>query len=125
MQVTLYGLQVTVLGMLVVFAGLIILVVAIGLLRRLTGGKKQAVVSPAQDAAPVPTLAPVEYAQASEPEAGGALIAVITAAVAAAMAAQGGTAEQSNGFVVRAIRRVQGAPAWNRAGREEQVYGRF
>ena len=30
-----------------------------------------------------------------------------------------------NTFVVRSIRRVGGTPAWNRAGREEQVYSRL
>ena len=33
--------------------------------------------------------------------------------------------ENATGFVVRSIRRINNAPAWNRAGREEQVYSRM
>ena len=33
--------------------------------------------------------------------------------------------ENTTGFVVRSIRRINNAPAWNRAGREEQVYSRM
>ena len=51
------------------------------------------------------------------------LIAVIAAAVAAAMEQAG--EENTTGFVVRSIRRINNAPAWNRAGREEQVYSRM
>ena len=51
------------------------------------------------------------------------LIAVIAAAVAAAMEQSG--EENTTGFVVRSIRRINNAPAWNRAGREEQVYSRM
>ena len=49
--------------------------------------------------------------------------AVIAAAVAMAMEAAG--EENTTGFVVRSIRRINNAPAWNRAGREEQVYSRM
>ena len=35
------------------------------------------------------------------------------------------TDENTTGFVVRSIRRINNAPAWNRAGREEQVYSRM
>ncbi len=50
----------------------------------------------------------------------GALIAVITAAVAAAM----GEEAAQGGFVVKSIRRANGS-AWGRAGREEQMYSRL
>lgn len=46
------------------------------------------------------------------------VVAAITAAIASVW-------EGQNGFVVRHIKRVNNAPAWNRAGREEQVYSRF
>ena len=46
------------------------------------------------------------------------LIAVISAAVAMMM-------EDGSAFTVRRVRRVQNAPAWQKAGREEQVYSRF
>ena len=81
--------------------------------------KKKAAPTPAP-AAPAP--APV-IEETAEEEDEGELIAVIAAAVAAAMEAAG--AEEPTGFVVRSIRRVNNAPAWNRAGREEQVYSRM
>jgi len=28
-------------------------------------------------------------------------------------------------FVVKHVKRIHNAPAWNRAGREEQIYSRF
>ena len=46
------------------------------------------------------------------------MIAAITAAIAAVWQAP-------TGFVVRHVKRVSNAPAWNRAGREEQTYSRF
>ena len=45
-----------------------------------------------------------------------ALIAVITAAVAAVW--QG----EKSGFVVRRVRRVNNSPAWNASARDEQLY---
>ena len=47
------------------------------------------------------------------------LIAVISAAVAAV------TSEDGRSFVVRRVRRISNAPAWTKAGREEQIYSRF
>ena len=61
--------------------------------------------------------------ETAEEEDKGELIAVIAAAVAAAMEASG--EEEPTGFVVRSIRRINNAPAWNLAGREEQVYSRM
>jgi hypothetical protein len=45
----------------------------------------------------------------------------VVAAISAALAVMLGEGK----FVVRHIKRVNNAPAWNRAGREEQVYSRF
>ena len=54
------------------------------------------------------------------------VVAVITAAIAAIMEEeQKDVPAAKKGFVVRSIRRVSNAPAWNRAGREEQVYSRM
>jgi len=101
-----------VVGMLVVFAGLVILVWAIGLLKRLSAQKKNESEA-AQKAPIIPTPDVTTEAAEDVP------VAVIAAAVAAVMDTAPG------GFVVRSIRRVQGVPAWNRAGREEQIYGRL
>ena len=116
-----YGLSVAAVGILTVFVALIILIGLIKVMELVIGGvtKKKAAPAPAP-AAPAP--APV-IEETAEEEDEGELIAVIAAAVAAAMEAAG--AEEPTGFVVRSIRRVNNAPAWNRAGREEQVYSRI
>ena len=116
-----YGLSVAAVGILTVFVALIILIGLIKVMELVIGGvtKKKAAPVPAP-AAPAPAPAIEETA---EEEDEGELIAVIAAAVAAAMEAAG--AEEPTGFVVRSIRRVNNAPACNRAGREEQVYSRM
>ena len=116
-----YGLSVAAVGILTVFVALIILIGLIKVMELVIGGvtKKKDAPTPAP-AAPAP--APV-IEETAEEEDEGELIAVIAAAVAAAMEAAG--AEEPTGFVVRSIRRVNNAPAWNRAGREEQVYSRM
>ena len=112
----LFGLGVTAVGMLVVFFGLVVLIGLIKIMTMLSQSKKpkeKEVVAPAPVAAP----APVE-AEAAAPTQDDVLIAVISAAVAAAMG-------EETGFVVRRVRRISNAPAWQRAGRDEQVYSRF
>lgn len=112
----LFGLGVTAVGMLVVFFGLIVLIGLIKIMTMLSQSKKpkeKEAVAPAPVAAP----APVE-AEAATPTQDDVLIAVISAAVAAAMG-------EETGFVVRRVRRISNAPAWQRAGRDEQVYSRF
>ena len=113
-------LLVAVVGILVVFFGLTILIVLIGLMEKLTGGVgKKKEKEPAKPAAPAPApvAAPVA-APAPVQQSNDELIAVITAAVAAMMG-------EGNGFTVRRVRRVNNAPAWAKAGREEQIYSRY
>ena len=117
-----YGLSVAFVGIATVFVGLIILIGLIKVLEKFMDG-----VSKKQTAAPAPAPAPAPVAPVveAEPEVDdGELIAVIAAAVAAAMEAAG-ESEEAKGFVVRSIRRINNAPAWNRAGREEQIYSRM
>ena len=112
----LFGLGVTAVGMLVVFFGLIVLIGLIKIMTMLSQSKKpkeKEVVAPAPVAAPAPA-----EAEAAAPTQDDVLIAVISAAVAAAMG-------EETGFVVRRVRRISNAPAWQRAGRDEQVYSRF
>lgn len=112
----LFGLGVTAVGMLVVFFGLIVLIGLIKIMTMLSQSKKpkeKEAVAPAPVAAP----APVET-EAAAPTQDDVLIAVISAAVAAAIG-------EETGFVVRRVRRISNAPAWQRAGRDEQVYSRF
>ncbi len=114
-----YGLSVALVGIGTVFVGLIILIALIKLMEIVmasaTGKKKAAAPAPA-------ALAPVAEEPVEETD-DDELIAVIAAAVAAAMEQSG--EENTTGFVVRSIRRINNAPAWNRAGREEQVYSRM
>ena len=104
-------------GMLVVFSGLVILIACITIMTSITGRKKA---PKAAEAAPTPKTAPAPAAQAEpEPEADdGEIIAAITAAIAAVWQAEG----NESGFVVRRIRRTQGASARARAAREEQIF---
>ena len=120
MLIVKYGLSVAAVGILTVFVALVILIGLIKVMEMVINGasKKKAAPAPAP-AAPAP--APV-VEETAEEEDKGELIAVIAAAVAAAMEAAG---EEPTGFVVRSVRRVNNAPAWNRAGREEQVYSRL
>ena len=116
-----YGLSVAAVGILTVFVALIILIGLIKVMEIVVGSvtKKKAAPAPAPVA---PAPAPV-VEETAEEEDEGELIAVIAAAVAAAREAEG--VEEPTGFVVRSIRRINNAPAWNRAGREEQVYSRM
>ena len=111
-----YGLSVALVGIGTVFVGLIILIALIKLMEIVMAsatGKKKA-------AAPAPAPVAEEAVEETDDDE---LIAVIAAAVAAAMEQSG--EENTTGFVVRSIRRINNAPAWNRAGREEQVYSRM
>ena len=121
MEKFVFGLGVMVIGLLVVFVGLIIL---IGFIKVLTAvadrksGKPAAskkAEKPAGAAAPVAPPPPVAAPAQGVPAE---VLAAITAAIAAVWQAP-------TGFVVRHVKRVNNAPAWNRAGREEQTYSRF
>lgn len=114
MDTLIFGLMVTLVGILIVFAGLIVLIGLIKLIAVATSAKpkKKAEPEPAPVVAPVPVAEPAAHAQDD------ALIAVITAAVAAML-------EDGTAFTVRRVRRVTNSPAWHKAGREEQIYSRF
>lgn len=110
------SLLVAVVGILVVFLGLCILIALIKILAVATQSiGKKAEKPAAKPAAPAPAPAPVVEETVEDDDA---LIAVIAAAVACMM-------DEGTGFVVRRVRRVSAAPAWNRAGREEQMMSRF
>ncbi|MBR2942471.1 MAG: OadG family protein [Clostridia bacterium] len=133
-NILVYGLSVAVCGMATVFAALVILIGLVKALEKCVSGEalafvKEKVGAKVQARFRSEVSAPVA-APAAQAENNDELVAVITAAVAAmleAEAAAGGAAveEAPKGFVVRSIRRISNAPAWNRAGREEQVYSRM
>ena len=115
-----FSLSVALIGMLVVFAGLVILIFSIKAISLLsgTGAKKEKKTSAAAPAA-APVPAPAAPAVTVEAGIPADVIAAITAAISAVWdGAQGG-------FVVKHVRRISNAPAWSRAGREEQTYSRF
>ncbi|MFR3797731.1 MAG: OadG family protein [Christensenellales bacterium] len=112
-----FGLTVTLIGIAIVFLGLTILIGLIKLMEKATanlgkGGKK----AKKQAEAPSRRLPRPWWRSAVADDS--ELIAVISAAVAMMM-------EDGSAFTVRRVRRVQNAPAWQKAGREEQVYSRF
>ena len=111
------SLLVTVVGMAIVFFGLTVLIFLIKALVKATEnlGKKKAAPVPVTQVANPAKPAPVETAAEAEAEDDGALIAAITAAIACMM-------DEGTGFTVKHVRRLSNAPAWNKAGREEQVY---
>jgi len=112
------SLGVAALGMITVFAGLVILIVFITLLTKFTaaGGKKK---TEPKSSEVKPAAEPVAAAPA--PVDDGTPSPEVVAAISAALALIMGEGK----FVVRHIKRINNAPAWNRAGREEQVYSRF
>ena len=122
-----FGLGVSVLGIVTVFVGLIILIAFITILSKVTG-------SAASKKKTDPN--PVKEKAAANNEIPGEVMAAITAALAAydetpspdVVAAIAGALNVVMGdtkFVVRHVKRIYNAPAWNRAGREEQIYSRF
>ena len=127
MEKLIFSLGVTGLGMATVFAGLIILIAFIGILSKFTGSaskkkteSKSVELKPVNKSEEVPgdvmaaiTAAVSAYDSAPSPE--------VVAAIAAALNVIMGEGK----FVVKHIKRINNAPAWNRAGREEQIYSRF
>lgn len=116
-----FGLGVSLVGMVIVFVGLAILILFIGFLKTINTGKKS-VPAPLELEEPVPAFEADEQAISTQDASDASLLAVLTAAVCAMM---GEGNQNSAGFVVRHVRRVHNAPAWQKAGREEQTYSRM
>ena len=117
-----YGLGVAALGMITVFTGLIILIVFITLLGKITvkGTKKKnnpagGEVKKAEEI-PAEVMAAITAAVNANETVPADVVAAITAALSVIMG--------EGKFVVRHVKRISNAPAWNRAGREEQIYSR-
>ena len=112
-----YGGTVAGIGMLIVFLGLTILIVCVsimgGIFRKIDKNKADKVVeAPAPIAAPA-VVAPVTEEPVGEEVTDPAIIAVISAAIAA-------YDNSGNGLVVRKVRRRPGG--WKSVSRAEQVY---
>lgn len=111
-----FGLSVAAVGMLVVFSGLVLLILFLKLFEIIFQDRRKKLPD-AKPAAEAPTIALAETpTQSSEiaPE----VIAAITAAISAVW-------QENTGFTVRRVRRIHTAPAWNRAGRDDQIYSRL
>ena len=130
MAILFYGLQVALVGMGVVFCGLIILIGMIKgmekVLERIKNAGSPMAALKGADKAPAAGDAPsiiIQTANVSDD----AVVAAISAAIMAVIEdeVKQNPAKAKSTFVVRSIRRVSNAPAWNRAGREEQVYSRM
>ena len=120
-----YGLSVTVIGMATVFVGLIILIGLIKgmekVLPTITSGDLSALKKVAAKKTDAPSIV-IQTANVNDD----AVVAAISAALMTIIdeEVKANPAKAQSTFVVRSIRRM-GTPAWNRAGREEQVYSRM
>ena len=125
-----YGLSVAFVGMATVFCGLVILIGIIKgmekFLPQITSGdfSLKNIKLPTPKAA-AKTDAPTIVIQTANVN-DDAVVAAISAALMTVIEEEvkADPAKAKNTFVVRSIRRM-GTPAWNRAGREEQVYSRL
>jgi len=122
-----YGLSVALVGMGTVFCGLIILIGIIKgmekVLPQITSGDFK--LSNLKNAAAPKGAAPTIVIQTANVN-DDAIVAAISAALMTVIEEEvkENPAKAKSTFVVRSIRRM-GTPAWNRAGREEQVYSRL
>lgn len=122
------GASVTVMGLAIVFLGLISLIIITvvypkitrALISRSSARKEKAKIDDSKPKKPVAVQKTAAPAAVAKPAEDDALIAVITAAIAASL----GTS--SNGVVIKSIERTgQNVPSWGARGRIEQVYNRF
>ena len=122
-----YGLSVALVGMGTVFCGLVILIGIIKgmekVLPQITSGdfSLKNIKAPKAAKTDAPTIV-IQTANVNDD----AVVAAISAALMTVIEEEvkENPAKAKSTFVVRSIRRV-GTPAWNRAGREEQVYSRL
>ena len=124
-----YGLSVALVGMGTVFCGLVILIGIIKGMEKVLpkiaardfSFNFKNVAAPKAAKTDAPTIV-IQTANVNDD----AVIAAISAALMTVIEEEvkENPAKAKSTFVVRSIRRV-GTPAWNRAGREEQVYSRL
>ena len=112
-----FGLSVAVVGILVVFSGLVLLILFLKLFEVLFKERKKPLpAAPVESTAPAPQAAPAPAVPAEGVST--EVIAAITAAISAVW-------QEESGFIVRRVRRIHTAPAWNRAGRDDQIFSRY
>ena len=129
MAILFYGIQVALVGMGVVFCALVILIGMIKGMDKVLARIKEAgspiAALKGAGKAPAAGNAPniiIQTANVNDD----AIVAAISAAIMTVIEEEvkQNPEKAKSTFVVRSIRRV-GTPAWNRAGREEQVYSRL
>ncbi len=108
------GLAYTVMGIVVVFAVLVLIMLVIKAMALFSAEKPQVAKEPEQ----MPKQAPVQVAETITKSDDTELIAVITAAIAAAMG------KSASSLMIRSYKKISGN-AWNRAGRSETLENRF
>jgi len=122
-----FGLGVSVLGMATVFVGLVILIVFISILSKATLSAENKKKN---------NIAADQVKEKVDSEVSPDVMAAISAAISAydetpspdvvaAIAAALNVVMGETRFVVKHVKRISNAAAWNRAGREEQIYSRF
>lgn len=124
MNILFYGLSVTLVGIGTVFVGLIILIGLIKAMEKILAGAESGDLLGSFRPQPKATPIVIDTTAMGNEE----VVAAITAAVATVLEQEAeatGKKGAQTQFVVRSIRRISNAPAWNRAGREEQVYSRM
>lgn len=125
MNILFYGLSVALVGIGTVFAGLIIIIGLIKVMEKVLAGVQTGDLLGSFRPQPKVTPIVIDTTAMGNEE----VVAVITAAVATVLEKEAEAKGEKKGaqpqFVVRSIRRISNAPAWNRAGREEQVYSRM
>ena len=124
-DILVYGLSVAVVGMATVFLGLIILIGMVKLLEKFVNGEIKSMVQSKIGGGSAKEDAPAIVIETSN-VGDDAVVAAISAAIMSIIEEEvkQNPEKAKNTFVVRSIRRM-GTPAWNRAGREEQVYSRL
>ena len=124
-DILVYGLSVAVVGMATVFLGLIILIGMVKLLEKFVNGEIKSMVQSKIGGGASKKDAPAIVIETSN-VGDDAVVAAISAAIMSIIEEEvkQNPEKVKNTFVVRSIRRM-GTPAWNRAGREEQVYSRL
>ena len=112
------GLSTAAIGMIVVFLGLIILICAIQILGKFDKKEPE---KATVDVAPVMSEVVEEEIIEDDTE----VIAAITAALAVLLDTEKTDDTQSQGFVVRRVRKISQSPAWQKMARDEQIYSRM
>ena len=116
-----FGLSVALIGMGVVFVGLVILIGSIKLISVISADRKGKTAE-APEAATADETVVADGTVLAQDVAGESVSQDVMAAIVAAIAA---VWQADTGFTVRRVRRLHNAPAWNCAGRDDQIYSRM